>query len=120
MEVVTYSGPDTFGHEVFLPSVSRKAAKVRKTSSVWIMRVAASDPQISGLPSINALNFIGQTDVPIINMNSNEVFRYYMPSMPLEKYTAAFYGSLKVRQEGQYEFCITSDDGSKLWIEGRM
>eukprot|EP00960_Hanusia_phi_P050765 760407-Hanusia_phi.AAC.2 len=88
--------------------------------SIWVMRVAASVRQITSLPSIKALPYIGQADIDFVNFPDIGGIREYVHEAPSEKVTAAFYGSVLIETSGEYTFCITSDDGSKLWIEGRM
>lgn len=39
--------------------------------------------------------------------------------LPHDNYSIRWEGSVKVRQGGKYAFIVSSDDGSRLWVDGR-
>jgi len=123
---VTYRGPDTDDVDVDLRSEGVKMPK-RPAQSKWEMRLFQKPRSWRGtiyrMPrQIGELDYIGTRVVPAIDFDSlDDVQRYYGPELKSMDNTAIqWYGQLKIRKPGHYYFCTRSDDGSHLWIFGRM
>ena len=123
---VTYRGPDTDDVDVDLRSEGAKMP-ARPTQSRWEMRLFQKPTSWRGtiyhMPrQIGELDFLGTRVVPAIDFDSlDDVQLYYGPGLKTMDNTAVqWYGQLKIRKPGHYYFCTRSDDGSHLWIFGRM
>ncbi len=55
--------------------------------------------------------------MPLVNFKSGADFRRWVPKMPRANYAWAFYGNVDVVKAGTYDFCATSDDGSKVYVD---
>eukprot|EP00960_Hanusia_phi_P021356 631195-Hanusia_phi.AAC.1 len=117
MEVVTYSGPDTFGHEVLLPSVSRKNIPEVPKPSDWKIRVYSTDYNpFERVPDVSHMNFVGQADIQYVIFHDLQDIREIVPNTPGAKYAWQVYGKVRIHQGGEYSFCTASDDGSKIYL----
>jgi hypothetical protein len=79
--------------------------------------------QVSGLPDFSTLGapaatiVVANLDVPVRN------FEQGFPAVGknlLEWFAIRFTGSLNVTEGGEYELCLNSDDGSKLFLEDTL
>jgi hypothetical protein len=55
--------------------------------------------------------------VPNIDFDNADEFRRYIPGCPNVNFAWRAYGQLEVVTGGSYNLCITSDDGSMLFID---
>ena len=123
---ITYVGPvkvndlrwEGWGDRAY--SMKITSAKKQKRSA-WTMRVAKSQFGLNYLPakSLSPLDYVGSATVPFINLHGANAFRKYVAGTPNSRFAATFYGSLKIKSAGKYTFCLTSDDGSKLWLNDK-
>ena len=124
---ITYVGPITVNNLSWerwndrAYSMKISGAKARRRSE-WKMRVARSQFGLNNCPaqSLAPLDPVGSATVPFINLHGSTAFRKYVAGTPSSRFAATFYGSLKVTSPGKYKFCLTSDDGSKLWLNDRL
>jgi hypothetical protein len=120
---ITYVGPVTV-NDLTWEGWNDRAYSLKITSataqrrSEWTMRLAKSDFSLQYLPaeSLAPLNYVGAATVPFVNLHGVTQFRNYVAGTPDSKFAATFYGSLKIKSAGNYQFCLTSSDGSKLWL----
>ena len=123
---ITYVGPVTVNNLAWegwsdrTYSMKISSAQKRKRSE-WTMRVAKSDFQLLNCPakSLAQLNWVGEGKVPFVNLHGANAFRKYVSGTPSTRFAATFYGSLKVTKPGKYKFCLSSADGSKLWLNDK-
>jgi len=126
-----YSGPDTEGKRVLLTSgrVSSRyypecdPAGGEDSSKFTICMFKSptflsSTPRIGDAVATGALEYVGKGRMPAIDMHDLQTFRQFVPQTPNENYAWAMYGSLVVVAQGSYKLCISSDDGSKLYVDG--
>ena len=55
--------------------------------------------------------------VAIISFDSANDFRRFIPKCPDVNYAWRFYGQTPIVTSGDYTFCMTSDDGSLLYMD---
>ena len=123
---ITYIGPVTVNNLYWegwndrAYSMKITGVKVRRRSE-WRMHVASSKFALVNCPakSLTPLDWVGQGTVPFVNLHGSNAFRKYVAGTPSSRFAATFYGNLKVTTPGRYKFCLTSDDGSKLWLNDR-
>jgi len=118
---LTYAGKDTGGLSVkrFVRSSSAKAPKLPKTSK-WTMRMYRAKFNLYHMPDFAFLDLVGENKVRSIDFRGLNQMREVAPNTPNSNYAWAFYGRVKIHQEGQYYWCTTSDDGSFLYVDGKM
>ena len=54
--------------------------------------------------------------MPVVDMHDRRNFRQYVFATPDSNYAWVIYGALQVMNSGQYKLCISSDDGSRLYL----
>lgn len=105
----TYSGADTEDNKEPLPS------------NDWEMHVYKDDEAVTKMPDVSTLAPIGEEiTVPAIKFEDLDDLRRFVPNVPDELLAMQFWGSFEIDMEGDYTFCTVSDDGSRLWIDGRQ
>ena len=85
------------------------------------MSVYASTSQLTSMPDVSTLQFIGSAFVSTINFpnaNNGAEFGAVVPGTPYNNFAATFTGQLIVSTGGSYTFCTASDDGSTLSVDG--
>jgi hypothetical protein len=63
---------------------------------------------------VNRLYFVGKGTLPVINLKRVRHFRKAVKFTPRENFAWAIYGKLVIGTAGDYQLCITSDNGSAL------
>ena len=118
---LTYAGKDTGGLSVkrFVRSSSAKAPDMPKTSK-WTMRMYRAKFNLYRMPDFAFLDLVGENKVRSIDFRGLNQMREVAPNTPNSNYAWAFYGRVRIREEGQYYWCTTSDDGSFLYVDGKM
>jgi hypothetical protein len=114
--LATWSGPDTGNAAVPLPCRS-----VQQNS--FLMRVYKARGEISAMPDIAFLSYVGETYVTTINFPAGkdaQAWRSFIRDTPDNYFAATWTGSITVKGAGQYTFCTSSDDGSSLWVDGSL
>ena len=71
---ITYQGADTDDREVNLRSDGAEAPALAPASQ-WLMRLFKSDSDLSDVPNVNLLKFLGSTEVPGIDFNELSEFQ---------------------------------------------
>lgn len=67
------------------------------------------------------LKMVGEAEeIKEISFNSISQLRQLVPETPSSNYMWVFYGSLRVEKKGTYSFCTTSDDGSRIILDGLL
>ena len=94
------------------------------------MRVYYTGEPIYNIPDFSTLPLIGTANVnsvnipAFINVNSiaddqgNEFWTSLVPGTPNNYFAATFTGFVKITAAGAYSFCLLSDDGSSLSVDG--
>ena len=60
------------------------------------------------------------TAVKTINFRNDREFKKESPKFPNDHFACEWTGKILVDDEGKYTFMTRSDDGSRLWIDGKM
>jgi len=120
--VVTYSGPDTGGGELQMPSKGKITSlpDYPAPQSRWGLSLYSSATFLSCLPDFSVLEFVGKAEISIINFNSRDDFLKAISKTPNENYAWSFDGSIMIRNSGVYSFCTSSDDGSYIYLDGEL
>jgi hypothetical protein len=120
---ITYIGPVTVNNLYWEGwndrTYSLKIASAKKQKrSEWKMVIAKSQFGLRNLvtKTLNPLDWVGTAIIPFVNLHGSSAFRKYVAGTPSSRFEATFWGNLKVTTPGKYKFCLTSDDGSKLWL----
>jgi hypothetical protein len=110
-----YSGPDTGGSTVVVPN------HVLRTNPVLHgleEEVFYYDDQLSNLPDLNGKTpNMAQT---VETINYAETQSRFQKFLHEDHFAVRWTGYIKVSVAGEYTFYVTSDDGSKLWIDGEQ
>jgi hypothetical protein len=92
-----------------------------RSDTEWTMKVFKADGDLVNMPAIHALDVVGEpVAVPWINLHGLDEFRKYQPITPSKNFLAVFWGLPEVRQPGQYEICVTSTDGSQVFVQDEL
>jgi hypothetical protein len=120
----TYIGPDTRNKEQLLgASVVWAPPKVKK--SRWHVKVYEfTSWQTKNLPDEEAdkdkLTLKGEGVWPWIGLRHNHDLRLIVKQTPYYRYMWVYTGGVVILKAGKYTICDESDDGSKVWIEGKL
>jgi len=78
-------------------------------------------PRIPALPAFSAMDAIGAIYTPSLNV-PNRVFKEGFPGVTdrIAGFAIDYTGRFYVDPPGTYQFRLTSDDGSKLYIDGHL
>jgi hypothetical protein len=68
-------------------------------------------PRIGDAVALKELSYVGKGSVPIVDLHDVYNFRQYVPNTPDSNYVWAIFGVLKINSAGNYNMCISSDDG---------
>ena len=85
----------------------------------WSMQLFAvpAGPTLTPL-AFSTLQLIGASAaVPIISFGSGADFRLFVAKCPDVNFAWRFYGRAAIAVAGDYTFCMTSDDGSLLYMD---
>jgi len=72
------------------------------------------------MPSLDALEYVGQAKIPYINFHGVHTFRTYVTGTPQYNFVAVFFGQHLINTGGDYTWCTRSSDGSELYIDGEL
>ena len=72
------------------------------------------------MPSLDALEYVGQATIPYINFHGVHTFRRYLQAAPRYNMVAVFFGQANVKTGGTYTWCTRSSDGSALYMNGAL
>jgi len=118
----TYSGPDSRGKERLLgATVPWAPPRVKK--SKWNVKVYEfKSSRTKQLPDEDDkdLKLKGEGVYPYIDIHSNYDLRKIVKKTPYYRYMWVYTGGVVILKEGSYTICDASDDGSKVWIEGKL
>ena len=64
----------------------------------------------------NRIYFVGKGKMPVVDMRRRLNFRQYVDDTPKAQYAWVIFGELRLRNGGQYQICVSSDDGSHFYI----
>ncbi|EKX37532.1 hypothetical protein GUITHDRAFT_144953 [Guillardia theta CCMP2712] len=117
-----YSGPDTGGAELLVKSLGSSAGNLpnlpNKPSSSFLVRIYQSHvSKLDYTPALGLLQFVGQGNSEYINFYDRSEFQSIVPSTPEYNYVWAVYGKLSVGAAGTYRMCVTSNEGSLLYVK---
>lgn len=120
---VMYDGPDTQKNSKLMRSkdATKVAPKHRPTKSNWFMRIYKSSKELSSIPEVSTLKLLGEAEeIATISFSNMYGLRKLVPETPSANFMWVIYGSLKIQQKGEYEFCSTSDDGSRIILDNYL
>ena len=120
---ITYAGPDTGGGEMLMMSKGSSKGKLPDLpppSSFTMRMYQAEIQELTYTPDLAFLNFVEEGKTPYIDYHDLDDFRGTVPKTPSYNYVWAIYGNLDVTKAGTYTFCTTSDDGSFMYVDGKM
>ena len=109
--VVKYQGPDTFDKKVYVSSNDCNA------HPGWDFRVFAGRDLLR-VPMTRGMRQVGQSIIQTIDIDQQSRFNYAVPATPEANFAWRIGGRIYVTQAGSYTFCLRSDDGSLLFIDG--
>jgi hypothetical protein len=90
-------------------------------SGKWFMKTySAGSRQLSAMPEVGTLTFVGQTYVQTISFSGGDKFQQAISGTPVDRFATTFQGRFVVQTAGAYTFCTSSDDGSDLTIDGSL
>uniref|UniRef100_A0A7S0EYP9 PA14 domain-containing protein n=1 Tax=Hanusia phi TaxID=3032 RepID=A0A7S0EYP9_9CRYP len=89
-------------------------------SSFTIRMYQAETEELTYTPDLAFLNFVQDGKTAFIDFHDLEDFRSAVPNTPSYNYVWAIYGNLDVQKAGTYTFCTISDDGSLMYVDGRL
>jgi len=119
---ITYYGPrrvDCLSYEGWQNKASslQIVATGKRPRSSWTMRVfKSSGGGLNSMPSTPAMEYVGQGAASYINFHSSAQVRTAVAATPDYNYMVEFFGNIKVKQGGKYEFCTISSDGSYMYM----
>jgi tetratricopeptide (TPR) repeat protein len=102
------SEPPVFGTTVVIPSGLR--------GEIYFLR-----PGMQKLPGFSSLDPVGAVYTPQLNIPPRQ-FTQGFPGVGrrIEWFAIDYSGRFWIAQPGVYEFALTSDDGSRVYIDGRL
>jgi hypothetical protein len=118
---VSYSGPDTIGRAVGIPSYLNKK-DIEKLPPIpppsqWMMRVYSTTvPDFHVVPDVSQMTYVGEAKIGYVYFLNYPAIKALVPETPSSKYAWQIYGKIQIEQSGEYEFCSRSDDGSQVYI----
>jgi len=80
------------------------------------MQVFASPSQMSDVPTMATLTYLGSSNVKYVNLRNLDAFREAFPQIPDTNFVWRFYGQIRIIEKGQYTFCTVNDDGARLFV----
>lgn len=99
----------------------------KQDSVEWSLCVFRSEVGLDQIPTfgeadtgLSRLYFVGKNSIPTIDLHDWGTFRQYVPSTPQTNYAWSIYGSLVIAAGGDYNLCISSDDGSRLSVDSKL
>ena len=130
--IVRYSGPDTSGKKILMKSgsvplnprfSSSCVPQLEGSSQPFTLCVFRSEVAMSQIPLFgdadtgeSRIYFVGKAPVPVVDMHDRLNFRQYVHATPDTNYAWVIFGALQLMNSGQYKLCISSDDGSRLYV----
>jgi hypothetical protein len=118
---VTYKGEDTGGIERLLGSVKPPPAKEAVDWSRpdgWRFTVYLGPHGMSRVVTTQGRHKVGSARLGRIMLTHNNAFKNIIHGTPHDNFLWSATGTVKIEKSGRYTFCTTSDDGSKLWVDG--
>lgn len=103
---------------------NKRSRRWRHRHAGWKMALYAGPPEMSlsqmtRVPAdTRGLSLIGESRVHQIHFTGHKSFAKLVPKAPSRNFVWVFGGRVRIREEGTYRFCVNSDDGSKMWIDG--
>ena len=117
-----YSGPDTGGKKILLPSTRYPGKRLEWPKKGWSMTTYKVYDDIDKTPK----NFeklrengmlLGKTRTQFIHDNADD-FMFDVPKTPEDGFAFQYKGMVEIQKGGKYKFCTSSDDGSVLLVDG--
>jgi len=128
----TYSGPDTGGIERDMRSVGHGGSCVApkakcKCGSGWCSEFffdPNGNAQVRNYPNVKKLNGQAAKVVSTINFRNDHALQRFLGGRHkkggFDRVAVRFNGVLRIRRRGNYRVCTSSDDGSRLLIDGKV
>eukprot|EP00960_Hanusia_phi_P059559 764214-Hanusia_phi.AAC.1 len=122
MVQLMYKGPDTDEKWRF-PTSHKSKVKLPAApgKSNWALRTFKTNRQLSSIPDIYTMKLVGDKNgiqkAIIPNLAS---IQRLVRGTPSSNFAWAFYGSLEIENPGGYLLCTSSDDGSRMIVDGEL
>jgi len=117
-----YSGPDTQGKKILVPSSQYPGKRLEKPRKGWEVTTFRVPGGIDKTPkSFKDLredgSELGRTRTQFIYDNGDD-FKFDVPKKPEDHFAWEYRGIVEIKKGGKYKFCTASDDGSLLYVDG--
>lgn len=87
----------------------------------WSLKVFKGPTGMSVVPqSTHGMQYLGGSVVQSLRIPNPAAFRRKVKNVPDNNFVWVVGGTVAIKRSGHYRFCTTSDDGSKLWVNGRQ
>ena len=93
--------------------------------SLFVVCVFQSTEPLAAVPSIghagannSPLHYVSTGKLQVVALNGSDSFREAVGDTPETNFAWAVYGQVLISQPGNYSFCITSNSGVKLLLDG--
>jgi hypothetical protein len=86
----------------------------------WTVSVYFSTDELVYLPSVADLTRVGAAKTRKINFRSVGDFQNAVSGTPSQLFVWVIDGKILIRASGDYSMCITSDDGSYLYVDENL
>jgi hypothetical protein len=86
----------------------------------WTMQIFKGKTSFSSVPDLTELSYVGSARVSSVSFPELSVFRKYVPETPAENFVWRFFGKVAVNEEGKYNFCTSSDDRSRVFVDDKF
>jgi hypothetical protein len=86
----------------------------------WTVSMYSSTNELVYLPNVADLTRVGVSKAREINFRSVGDFQNAVSGTPSQLFVWIIDGKILIRAAGDYSMCITSDDGSYLYVDGNL
>jgi len=121
---VMYQGPDTNGNEndVTVYHFAQEQGSLPDPSALNLRKGISAEyfyfnSALNEMPNVDSRSVDLRMVTNTIDFENDE-FSSFSPEFPPNNFAAVYRGFFAVYQTGDYEFSLTSSDGSNLWING--
>ena len=86
----------------------------------WTISMYSSANEVMFLPDVSDLQLVGTAKLLQVNFHSVADFQSVISKTPAGQFVWIIDGKVVIKTAGQYKLCITSDDGSYLYLNGNL
>ncbi len=85
----------------------------------WLVKVYKGPEGMTKVPRIKGLRLIGKGKTERVNIIDQNGFRKIVADTPNDNFVWVISGTVRVGLKGKYKMCTKSDDGSRLYVDGK-